>query len=156
VGIQVNMDKTNYMTVATSQGDVSVPGLGSLQQVDDFKYLGSMMGSSQADIAIRRGQAWEAFWNMKAIWRSTELPLHLKVCIFHSTCLSILLFGSEAWSVLYPDPLIWGGDVIIWGGVKGDMEEAHRRRIFCCPPPRPIFIRCAYPEIRCAYLLTPL
>jgi len=52
VGLQVNMDKTKYMTVATTQGDVSVPGLSSLQQVDDFKYLGSIMASSQAVIAI--------------------------------------------------------------------------------------------------------
>jgi len=52
VGLQGNMDKTKYMTVATTQGDVSVPGLGSLQQVDDFKYLGSMMASSQAVIEI--------------------------------------------------------------------------------------------------------
>jgi len=98
-GPQVNMDKTKYMTVATMQSDVSVPGLGSLQQIDDFKNLGSIMASSQAHIAIRRGQAWGVFWNMKAIWRSTELPLHLRVRIFFSTCLSILLYGSEAWSL---------------------------------------------------------
>jgi len=52
VGLQVNMDKTKYMTVVALQGDVSLLGLDSLQQVDDFKYLGSMMASSQADIAI--------------------------------------------------------------------------------------------------------
>jgi len=57
------------------------------------------MASSQADIAILRGQAWGAFWNMKAIWHSTKLPLHLRVRIFHSTCLLILLYGSESWSL---------------------------------------------------------
>jgi len=67
VGLQVNMDKTKYMTFATMQGDVGVPGLGSLQQVDDLKYLGSNMASSQADIANRRGQACGAIWNMKAL-----------------------------------------------------------------------------------------
>jgi len=35
--------------------DVNVPGLGSLY---DFKYLGFMMASTQADIAIRRGPIW--------------------------------------------------------------------------------------------------
>jgi len=57
------------------------------------------MAFSQADIATQRGQAWEVFGNMKAIWCSTELPLHLTVRIFHSTFLSILLYGSEAWSL---------------------------------------------------------
>jgi len=99
VGLQMNMDKTKYIIVATTQGDVSVPGLGSLQQVDDFKYLGSMMISSQADIVVRGGQAWGAFWNMNAIWCLMELPMHIRVRIFHSNCLSILLYGSESWSL---------------------------------------------------------
>jgi len=48
------MDKTKYMTVATTQGDVSVPRLGSLQKVYDSKYLGSMMVSSHADLVLNR------------------------------------------------------------------------------------------------------
>jgi len=35
--VQMNMDKTKYMTVATTQCDFSVPSLGYLHQVDDFK-----------------------------------------------------------------------------------------------------------------------
>jgi len=57
VRLQVNMDKTTYMTVATTQF-VRSQAFGSLQQVDDFKYLESMMAASQADIVIYRGQAW--------------------------------------------------------------------------------------------------
>jgi len=57
------------------------------------------MASSQANIAIWWGQAWGTFLNMKAICRSTELPLHLRVRIFHWICLSILLYESEAWSL---------------------------------------------------------
>jgi len=47
VVLEVKMDKTKYMymTVETTQVDVSVPGLSYLEQVDDFKYLGSMMAS---------------------------------------------------------------------------------------------------------------
>jgi len=61
------------MAVVTTPGDVSIAGLGSFQHVHYFKYLGSMIASSQAKIAIRRRPAWGAFWNMKAIWRSPEL-----------------------------------------------------------------------------------
>jgi len=33
------------------------------------------------------------------IWRSQELPLSLKLNIFDATCVSVFLYGSEAWSV---------------------------------------------------------
>ena len=56
-----------------------------------------MMSSSDNDLKVRRGQAWSAFWEMKDVWRSDDIPIDLKVRIFHSTCLSILLYGSEAW-----------------------------------------------------------
>ena len=87
---------------------MSLPALGhSLQlpnnelveEVDDFKYLGSMMNSCQSDLKIRRGLAWTSFWQMKSIWHSKTLPVKLKLRIFQSTCLSIFLYGCEAWPI---------------------------------------------------------
>jgi hypothetical protein len=98
VGLQVNINKTKFMATPALQNDIVLPN-NTIQQVDDFKYLGSMMSSSLADLNTRRGQAWGAFWNMKTLWHSFEIPLSLKIRIFQATCLSILLYGSEAWSI---------------------------------------------------------
>ena len=41
-----------------------------IEWVKNFKYLGSMVASSETDIRARKGQAWGAFWKMKDIFRS--------------------------------------------------------------------------------------
>ena len=79
--------------------DVALPDGTILQRVQEFKYLGSMMSSSAEDLRVRRGQAWSAFWGMHRLWRSKEIPLPLKLRIYEATCLSILLYGCETWSI---------------------------------------------------------
>lgn len=98
VGLRLNVDKTKFMSwpMNLSSGMTLTNG-EVIEQVEEFKYLGSMMSSSDNDLKIRRGQAWSTFWEMKNIWQSDDIPIDLKVRIFHSTCLSILLYGSEAW-----------------------------------------------------------
>jgi len=39
------------------------------------------------------------FWSLKTIWRSKDISLTLKIQVFHSTCLSILLYDCETWSL---------------------------------------------------------
>ena len=39
----------------------------SIEVVDDFKYLGSMMSCSENDFKNRIGQAWGAFWKLEKI-----------------------------------------------------------------------------------------
>lgn len=38
-----------------------------IEIVDDFKYLGSLVASTSADIKMRKGQACAAFWKLKDI-----------------------------------------------------------------------------------------
>ena len=70
-----------------------------LKIVREFKYLGSMVAFTSDDIKIRKGQAWGAFWKIKNIWKTTNLPILLKVRLFKASCLSILLFGCETWTL---------------------------------------------------------
>ena len=99
VGLKINVDKTKLMTPLSTQNDIVLPDGSIIRQVDEFKYLGSMMSTSHADLNVRRGQAWSAFWSMKTLWRAKDVTLDLKIRIFKTTCLSILLYGSEAWSI---------------------------------------------------------
>ena len=48
----------------------------------DFKYLGARIASSLSDFRQQRGVAWSNFWKLETIWRSTSLPLHLKLRCF--------------------------------------------------------------------------
>jgi hypothetical protein len=57
------------------------------------------MLDSATDINVRKSQAWKAFWKMKNIWKSTTIPIHLKINIFKASCLSILLYGCESWII---------------------------------------------------------
>ena len=70
----------------------------SLKQVEDYKYLGSYISSSEKDFTPRFGTAWSACNDMHKIW-SSQLPNYLKVKIFRATIEPILLYGSETWTL---------------------------------------------------------
>jgi hypothetical protein len=100
VGLQINYKKTEIMTNQPKDNNnkITVDG-NDIEFVDNFKYLGSMMLSSESDFKARRGQAWSAFEKMKSIWRSKVVPIQLKAKIFRASCLSILMYGSESWII---------------------------------------------------------
>ena len=70
----------------------------SLKQVEDYKYLGAYISSSEKDFASRNGMAWSACNNMHKIW-SSQLSNNLKVNIFRATIEPILLYGYEMWTL---------------------------------------------------------
>ena len=67
----------------------------TLQNVDHFKYLGSYMESTEADIDARKAVACGALNNMTTIWKSL-ISCSAKLRIFHTTVESMLLYGCEA------------------------------------------------------------
>ena len=72
-----------------------------MKQVDNFKYLGSWMQSSEKDMNIRIGQAWGALNKMMKVWKS-NLKNHLKIGFFRATVESVesvLLYGAECWTM---------------------------------------------------------
>ena len=66
--------------------------------MDDFVYLGSRMKSSEKDFEVRKAKAWAACHQMKKIWKSS-MRRDLKIRLFLATVESILLYGSETWTV---------------------------------------------------------
>ena len=69
-----------------------------LKQVEDYKYLGAYICSSEKDFATRNVMAWSACNDMHNIW-SSQLSNNLKVKIFRATIEPILLYGSETWTL---------------------------------------------------------
>jgi hypothetical protein len=71
----------------------------SIARVENFKYLGANMISSAYDLTSRKGLARSAFWSLKDIWRAEHIQLHLKIGIYKTAVLSILLYGCETWTM---------------------------------------------------------
>ncbi|CAM4364063.1 unnamed protein product [Leuciscus chuanchicus] len=107
VGLEVNIKKTEAFSNQELAGPempinlhqfIELDGL-KIEWTKDFKYLGSYIASSEADIRARKGQAWGAFWKMKNVFLSKTLPIKLKLNIFEAACISILLYGCESWII---------------------------------------------------------
>ena len=103
VGLFINLDKTEYIMV----GDWKIEDYkkeikineGKIKLVTDFKYLGSWVMSSSRDFEIRKESAWKAALSLNRIWKSKILSRNTILRIFKSTVESVLLYGSETWSM---------------------------------------------------------
>ena len=70
----------------------------TLKVVENFKYLGVWTHSSSSDISVRKALAWSACHRLKKVW-SSKLRRQLKERLFLATVESVLLYGSETWSL---------------------------------------------------------
>ena len=71
---------------------------GVIKVVDNFKYLGGWMHSTEKDFEIRKALAWSSCHKLQKIWKS-DMNRKLKVRLFLTTVESVLLYGSETWSI---------------------------------------------------------
>ncbi|KAJ4943537.1 hypothetical protein JOQ06_006037 [Pogonophryne albipinna] len=100
VGLRLNAKKTEVITynilpehppLTTTEGTV-------LKEVKDFKYLGSWVNSTEQDLKVRKALAWRALNGMTSVWNS-NLPRQIKLSFFYATVESVLLYGSECWTL---------------------------------------------------------
>ena len=100
VGLGINHQKTKVLKINHQQdGDIQVENQ-SLDQVNHFVYLGSVVsasGGADEDIERRINLARQAFANLKQVWRSTYISVKTKVRIFNTNIKTVLLYGSETW-----------------------------------------------------------
>ena len=69
-----------------------------LEVVDDFKYLGAYIASTEHALKVRRALAWSSLHSMKRVWKS-DLGDDLKRRLFVATVESVLLYGAETWTL---------------------------------------------------------
>ena len=86
-----------------SLGDIDVGDGCTISVVKEGKYLGSMMardGTDEQDLNRRIKSARQAFGSLKkCVFRSRDIVLEAKKMVYLSMVLSIVLYGSESWSV---------------------------------------------------------
>lgn len=51
------------------------------------------------DVKVRINKARQAFGSLREVWRSTVLSQNIKLRLFNSNVISVLLYGSETWLV---------------------------------------------------------
>ena len=102
IGLGLNAKKTKVMPQNVDDPSVTTLDGTLLEVVQDFKYLGAWIASTQRDIKVRRARAWSALHSMKKVWRA-PLSDEFKRRFFVSTVESVLLYGSEAWTLSVQD-----------------------------------------------------
>ena len=105
-GLNINKKKSKIMCVNSGvTAEINIDG-ESLEQVEDFTYLGSIIStdnSGQKDIKARFNKARFTFSRLKNIWKSKQYNLKTKVRIYNSNVKSVLLYGAEYWRIFKTD-----------------------------------------------------
>eukprot|EP01035_Chromulina_nebulosa_P038333 gene38333-51774_t len=102
VGLRVNQMKTEYILIGDwgnkIQKTIKIKN-GNLNKVDDYKYLGSWLFSSEKDFKVRKDLAWRAIIRLFRIWKADHISREIKVNLFRATVESILLYNATTWTM---------------------------------------------------------
>ena len=97
VGLYCNAKKTELQIFNhDSPVEIRVKDGKTLKIVKNFKDLGAWTENTEKDFAVRK--AWSACHKLRKVW-SSKLSRKIKVRLFHTTVESVLLYGSEAWTL---------------------------------------------------------
>ena len=100
LGLRIHKGKSKLLRVNTSSTNPVTLGPNTLEEVDSFTYLGSIVdkqGGTDADVKVRISKARTAFHQLKNIWASRDLSNKTKIRIFNTNVKSVLLYGAETW-----------------------------------------------------------
>jgi hypothetical protein len=73
VGIKINRAKTEIMMVGNWSFSLELRVSRTINQVKDFKYLGSWLLYCTKDFEGRRALAWKAYTRLVKVWKSTPI-----------------------------------------------------------------------------------
>ena len=101
-GLTISLKKTNIMV----QGTEDPPNIGiggcTLENVEDFTYLGSTISSSMSvdhEINSRIAKAATVMAKLnQRVWKNPKLTVKTRLRIYQACVLSTLLYGSETWT----------------------------------------------------------
>ena len=97
-GLHLNSSKTKFIALNAPSEAKLRTGDEELEKVEDFKYLGSYIMNTTQDIKVRKAKAWAALNGMMKIWNS-DITRPVKARFFFATVESVLLYGSETWTL---------------------------------------------------------
>ena len=99
IGLHLNAKKTESMQFNQEHPTAILAKNGSIiKTVDNFKYLGGWMNSTYTDFNIRKAIAWSSCHKLSKVWKS-NMTRDIKERLFLATVESVLLYGSETWTI---------------------------------------------------------
>ena len=101
IGLKINAKKTKLMYLNTERLLVIFVEGKQLDTLDSFNYIGNCIteGGAERDIKVRIGKTRSAFIRLGNIWKTTAFSKKIKLKLYNSCVLSVLLYGSECWSM---------------------------------------------------------
>ena len=105
--MNISWSKTKIQNISTNTlpDPVTIDG-NSVETVTHFTYLGSTIESgsgSHREILRRIALAGSVLNALSSVWKQTRLTLQLKLKLFNSLVIPVLLYGSETWVILQAD-----------------------------------------------------
>ncbi|KAI5728388.1 hypothetical protein M8J77_014772 [Diaphorina citri] len=102
-GMKINVGKTKVMRVGKTEERVNIKLEGeSLEQVENFKYLGGKIysnGSCTTEIRSRITMGKTAFMKVQDLLTARRIPLKLRKRFAKCYIWSVVLYGSETWTM---------------------------------------------------------
>jgi len=105
-GLEVNADKAKYMVMSQDQNAGQSHSMkldnSSFERVEEFKYLGTTstnQNSIQEDIKSRLKSGNGCYHSVQNLLSSSLLSKKLKIKIYRTIILPIVLYGCETWSL---------------------------------------------------------
>ena len=106
IGLAVNIGKTKYMEIGRHRGIIANAyfkiGSNSYEKVETFKYLGSLLtnqNSIQEEIKCRVTVRNSCYYSAQTHLSSRILSKNLKIKIYKTIILPVVLYGCETWSL---------------------------------------------------------
>ena len=99
VGLHINAKKTEAMEYNQDLDEI-ITSINNhlIKLVEDYKYLGGWMESTEQDIKVRIALAWAACNKLGSVWKS-KLTNKIKVRLFVATVETVLLYNSNTWTL---------------------------------------------------------
>jgi hypothetical protein len=112
IGLEVNADNTKYMVMCRDQNAERnlniITDNVSFERVEEFKYLRTPLTNKnfiqeELEIRLKLGNAY--YYSVQNLLSSGFLSKNLKIRIYRSTIMPVVLYGCETWSVILKDEL---------------------------------------------------
>ncbi|KAJ4428016.1 hypothetical protein ANN_24030 [Periplaneta americana] len=117
IGLEINPEKTKYMIMSRDEnivrnGNIKIGHL-SFEEVEKFKYLGATvtnLNDTREEIKHRINIRNACYYSVEKLLSSSLLSKNLKVRIYKTVILPVVLYGCETWTLT--------------------LKEEHRLRVF--------------------------
>ncbi|KAJ4428728.1 hypothetical protein ANN_25721 [Periplaneta americana] len=106
IGLEVNPEKTKYMIMSRDQnivrnGNIKIGDL-SFEEVEKLKYLGATVtniNDTREEIKRRINMGNACYYSVEKLLSSSLLSKNLKVRIYKTVILPVVLYGCETWTL---------------------------------------------------------